>query len=221
MAQAERRKKGGTSRRAAAKAAPRQPEAVPGPWSAMVLAVILGALALRAGILALGLLPVHHGEALNWAYAQELDWGYFGAEPMTAWVIRAMTDLGGDSLFWLRLIGPLCHGLTAWLIFLTGRRLWDGETGFWAAAGYTAAPGVALSSMILTDDAVLMTFWAAALYAMVRAEAAERPLEARIWWGVTGALTGAGILAHYSMIAFVLAALGCRLLPLSGRDWLP
>jgi len=133
------------------------------------LALLLAVLALRLGVNALELMPAHSGEAEYWAYGRELDWGYHSKPPLTAWAVRAATELGGDNLFMLRLASPIAHALTAWLVFLTGRRLWDPPSGFWAAFGYTAAPGVGLSAMIMSPDPVVMLFWAAALYATVQA----------------------------------------------------
>jgi hypothetical protein len=119
----------------------------------------------------------------------------------------------------LRLASPLAHALTAWLIFLAGRRLWDGETGFWAAAGYTAAPGVGLSAMIMSTDPLLMLIWAAALYAHLRAAEAKGFWTARAWWAVLGLAVGTGMLAKYTMIAFALGALGYGLFSARSRDW--
>jgi hypothetical protein len=120
-------------KRAKAKALARR--ASEGPWASLTLAVLLAVMALRLGVNALEPMPVHFDEAQYWAYGQELDWGYFSKPPLAAWLIRAVTGAGGDTLFVLRLASPVAHALIAWLIFLTGRRLWDGQSGFWAAAG--------------------------------------------------------------------------------------
>ncbi len=203
------RRKAVPGKRAAKRVAPA------GPWAALTLAVLLAVLALRLAVIALEPFPVHFDEAQYWAYGQELDWGYFSKPPLVAWVIRAVTEVGGDTLFALRLVSPVAHALIAWLIFLTGRRLWDGQSGFWAAAGYTAAPGVGLSAMIVSIDPVMMVFWAAALYAMVRASETE----GRVCWGVLGALIGAGLLAKYTMLAFAVGALGYGLFAARERNW--
>jgi 4-amino-4-deoxy-L-arabinose transferase-like glycosyltransferase len=215
MAQTTRGKSG----RGKAKPSPakrrRKPVKPEGPWGALTLSVLLAVLVLRLAVNATEPIPVHFDEAQYWAYGQELDWGYFSKPPLVAWVIRAVTDVAGDTLFALRLASPVAHALIAWLIFLTGRRLWDGKTGFWAATGYTAAPGVGLSAMIMSTDPVLMVFWAAALYASVRAAESE----GRIWWGVLGALIGAGMMAKYTMVAFAIGGLGYGLFAARERNW--
>ena len=215
MARTAQTKNRRNARRAAPAKGRRKRLAPAGPWAALTLVVLLAVLALRLAVIALEPFPVHFDEAQYWAYGQALDWGYFSKPPLVAWLVRAVTEVGGDSLFALRLVSPLAHALTAWLIFLTGRRLWDGRSGFWAAAGYTAAPGVGLSAMILSSDPVMMAFWAAALYAMVRAAESE----GRLWWGVLGVLIGAGLLAKYTMLAFALGALGYGLFAARERNW--
>jgi hypothetical protein len=212
-----RKAQGGKGRKGAKSAAAKSRES--GRWAVVTLLVLLLALAARLGVNALELVPVHWGEAQSWVFGQELDWGYYATPPLTAWVTRVTTGLGTDSLFWLRLASPLAHALIGWLIFLAGRRLWDGETGFWAAAGYSAAPGVGLSAMLLTVDPLLLAVWAAALYVHLRAAEAQAMWTARAWWAVLGLLIGLGMLASYAMIAFALGALGYGLLSARGRDW--
>ena len=163
---------------------------------------------------ALELVPVHFDEAQYWAYGQELAWGYFSKPPLVGAVIRLTTDLAGDTLFALRIASPVAHALIGWLIFLTARRLFDGRTGFWAALAYTLAPGVGVSSMIVSTDPVMMVFWALALYAFVRAERGE----AR-WWIVTGAAIGIGMLAKYTIIAFAIGLLLYTLFSAETRRW--
>ena len=129
-------------------------------WTIAAAVLVLAVLALRLGINALELVPVHFDEAQYWAYGQELDWGYFSKPPGVAAVIRIATDLGGDTLFALRVSSALAHAAIAAMLFLLGRRLFDAATGFWAAAAYTAAPGVSVSAMIMSTDPVMMAAWA-------------------------------------------------------------
>lgn len=183
-------------------------------WMLWTLLVIVAVLVLRLGINSLGLVPVHFDEAQYWAYGQELAWGYFSKPPLVGGTIRVTTDLMGDTLFGLRLASPIAHALIAWLIFLTTRRLFDAATGFWAAAGYTLAPGVGISAMIASTDPVMMFFWAVALYALVRASTGNL-----VWWAIVGAAIGLGMLAKYTMIAFAIGMIGWTLFSASRRDW--
>ncbi|MEM9147223.1 MAG: glycosyltransferase family 39 protein [Pseudomonadota bacterium] len=185
------------------------------PWAAWTVALLLALLALRLGINATGFLPPHFDEAQYWAYGLELDWGYFSKPPGVAALIALTTALGGDTLFALRLGSPLAHFGIAALIYLTAARIWDGRTGFWAAAGYSLAPGVGVSALIVSTDPPMMLAWAVALYALVRAgeEGASRA-----WWALLGAAIGVGFLAKYTALAFVVGALGYGLFSARGRD---
>ncbi|MBY8976722.1 glycosyltransferase family 39 protein [Rhodobacteraceae bacterium NNCM2] len=183
-------------------------------WQFFALAVIVAALSVRLAINGLELVPVHFDEAQYWAYGQELAWGYFSKPPLVGAVIRLTTDLFGDTLFALRLASPIAHALIAWLIFLTSKRLFDAATGFWASAGYTLAPGVGVSSMIVSTDPIMMVFWAIALYALVRASPGKV-----FWLAVMGVAIGLGMLAKYTMIAFAFGVIGWALFSADRRDW--
>lgn len=169
------------------------------------MAAIAAVTLLHLLALALGLVPAHFDEAQYWTYGRDLSAGYYSKPPLVAWLIRVSTDLFGASLFGLRVAAPLCHAWIAWLIFAAARHLFDARTGFWAGVGYLAAPGVIASSGLMTTDPVMMLAWAGALYAAVRLQA-DRGAE--IWWITLGATVGLGLLAKYTMIAFVGGLLG-------------
>ncbi|MEM6932659.1 MAG: glycosyltransferase family 39 protein [Pseudomonadota bacterium] len=183
-------------------------------WTLLSFAIIAAALVFRLAVNSFGVVPVHFDEAQYWAYGQELDWGYFSKPPLVAGAIRLTTDLMGDSLFGLRLSSPLSHAAIATLIFLTARRLFGAAVGFWSSVGYTLAPGVGISSMIVSTDPIMMVFWAIALYALVRAGPEER-----IWWAVIGLSIGLGMLAKYTMVAFAGGLIGWMLFSAPQRDW--
>ena len=184
------------------------------PWRLWATLLIAGVAAVRLAFNALDLIPVHFDEAQYWAYGHELAWGHYSKPPLVGWVILATTSFGGDTTFWLRIGAVAAHAVIAAFVFMTGRRLWDGRTGFWAAAGYTAAPGVTASALVMSTDPVMMAGWAVALYAWVRA--AE---EGGRWWAVLGAALGAATLAKYTGLAFAAGALGYGLFSARARDW--
>lgn len=204
-APAKRTARGGSRRKAKADAR---------PWGLWAAAMIAVAAVLRLAVNALGLVPVHFDEAQYWAYGQELAWGHFSKPPLVGWLIALTTWWGGTTTFWLRLSAVIAHAVVAGMLFVLGRRLWNGATGFWAAAGYTLAPGVTVSAMVMSTDPVLMAFWAVALYAWFRAAEGE----GRLWWAVLGAALGLSMLAKYTGIAFAAGALGYGLFSARGRD---
>ena len=184
------------------------------PWALWTLGLVLGVAVLRLAVNALGWVPVHFDEGQYWAYGQELAWGHFSKPPLVGWVIYLATSFGGDTTFALRIGAVASHAIIALLVFLTGRRLFDGQTGFWAAAGYTVAPGVSASSMIMSTDPVMMACWALGLYAWARAAEAK----GRVWWVVLGAALGLGMLAKYTALAFAAGAVGYGLFSARKRD---
>lgn len=184
-------------------------------WTRLAVLLVLALLALRLAVNALELVPVHFDEGQYWAYGQELAWGYYSKPPGVGAAIRLTTEIFGTTLFGLRLASPIAHALIAWMIFLTARRIWEARTGFWAAAAYSAAPGVSASAMIVSTDPVMMVGWAVALYAMVRAGE-----EGRLrWWVLMGIAIGLGALAKYTILAFAAGALGYGLVSARARDW--
>ncbi len=187
-------------------------------WAIWAAAVILGVLAVRLAVNAAALIPPHFDEAQYWAYGQELAWGYLSKPAGVGALIRASTDVLGDTLFALRLPSPLAHAGIAALLFLVATRIWDGRTGFWAAAGYTAAPGVTASAMIVSTDPPMMLGWAAALYAMLRAGEDGPRQRQLLWWAACGAAIGLAVHAKYTAVAFGVGALGYGLFSARERD---
>ncbi|MBX2855189.1 MAG: glycosyltransferase family 39 protein [Rhodobacteraceae bacterium] len=212
--------------------APRPLSADAERWAWWALAAIAAAVAVRLGINALELAPLHFDEAQYWTYGEALDWGYYSKPPMAAWLIRLSTELAGDTIFGVRLLAPVVHGVIAWLLFATGRLLFDARTGFWAAICYLTLPAVAASSGLMTTDPPMMVAWALALYALARALASEPPHpsfggESSVgvglgWWALCGAAIGVGLLSKYTMVAFVGGCLGYALFSRQGRfGWRP
>ena len=72
-------------------------------------------------------------------YAQELQWNYFDHPPMVGWLIRFTTfNLTIDTTFFIRLGAILCSTIVTWLFYLSGKKISNEQTGFYAASIYTA-----------------------------------------------------------------------------------
>ena len=154
---------------------------------------------LRLLWLATDLPNLYADEAQYWIWAQELRGGYYSKPPLIAWSIAATTALCGDGEGCVRLTSPLYHAVTALLLGAIARRLFDARAGLWAAVIYATLPAVFVSSTIASTDAPLLTFWAAALLAVVRL----REGAGLGWWALLGAAFGAGMLAKYAMAGFL------------------
>ena len=167
-------------------------------WAKWTLIMIAGLGLLRLGLMILSPLGLHGDEAQYWAWAQELDWGYFTKPPMIAWVIAATTAVFGDAEWAARISSPILHSLTAYVIFRTARFSFDARTGFWAALIYLLMPAIWLSCGIVSTDVPLLLCWAVALNAWLH-------LRARAHWGYAvqlGIALGLGILSKYAMLFF-------------------
>jgi 4-amino-4-deoxy-L-arabinose transferase-like glycosyltransferase len=176
-----------------------------GTWTLAAVAMITAARLIWLAVQPAGLYP---DEAQYWFWAQHPAFGYYSKPPLVAWLIALTTAGFGDSEFAIRLSAPLLHAGAAGLIYAIAARLYDRRTGFWSALAYLTLPGVSVSAFIISTDAVLLPCWAAALYAFIRA---REPGGGR-WWVVAGIAAGAGLLAKYAMVYWLLSALGFLLL---------
>ena len=172
----------------------------------LTIAIILGVLLLRLGALFVSSLGLHGDEAQYWAWSKQLDWGYFTKPPMIAWVIASTTSIFGDAEWAVRLSSAPLHALTSYLIFRTGRTLFEPRTGFWAAMIYGLMPAVWLSSQIVSTDVPLLLCFIIALNAWAHLR------ESGPHWGRAlqlGAAIGLGLLSKYAMLFFLPALALC------------
>src|SRR5712671_1330171 len=143
-------------------------------------------------------------EAQYWVWSQQLALGYYSKPPLVAWLIAVTTGLFGDSELAVRLSAPLLHAGAALFVYGIGAQLYDQPVGFWSALTYASLPGVSVSAFIISTDAPLLLFWAAALYAFIRA----REEGGWGWWLAVGLVAGLGLLAKYAMAYWLMSALG-------------
>ncbi len=176
-------------------------------WTQAALVLIAGFAILRIVALAISPVSLYQDESQYWVWSRNFDWGYYSKPPMIAWLIALSTNLVGDSDFAIRLPAPLLHTGTAVFLMLSARQLWDRKAGFWAATLYLTMPGVWLSGVVISTDALLFCAWSAGLFALLR-------LRAGGGWGAAiglGLALGFGFLSKYAMIYF-LASTGLVLI---------
>jgi hypothetical protein len=174
------------------------------PYAVWMLAGVAAITGLRLVWLALQPADLFPDEAQYWVWSQSLALGYYSKPPLVAWLIALTTGLCGDSEFAVRLSAPLLHAGAAVFVYGIGARLYDQRVGFWSALTYASLPGVSVSAFIISTDAPLMLFWAAAFYAFVRA----REEGGWGWWIAVGLAAGLGLLAKFAMAYWLLSALG-------------
>lgn len=185
-------------------------------WATAAAVLVVGLATFRLIALFATPLELYPDEAQYWAWSRTLSWGYFSKPPMIAWLIAASTAVGGNEEAWVRLPGWICQTAAAGFVFMAARRLWDARTGFWAAAVYALAPGVALSSGVASTDAPLLMFLSAALWAYA-ALLRGGGLKAA---AALGAALGLAFLSKYAALYMLGAlALHAALSPEGRRVW--
>jgi 4-amino-4-deoxy-L-arabinose transferase-like glycosyltransferase len=161
--------------------------------------ILLAILALRVAALWLNRTDLFFDEAQYWSWAKAPALGYYSKPPLVAWVIAATTAVCGEGEPCVRLAAPILHTVTAWVVFLIGRRLYGPRVGFWSAIVFATLPGVSVSTTVISTDVPFLLFWALALWAFIRLRASDRWSDALL----LGAAIGAGFLARYGMAFFV------------------
>ncbi len=169
-----------------------------------MLAGVLAITGLRVIWLAFQPADLYPDEAQYWFWAQHPALGYYSKPPLVAWLIALTTGLFGESEFAIRLSAPLLHAGTAVFVYAIGARLYDRRIGLWSALAYASLPGASVSAFIISTDAPLVLFWAAALYGFLRA----REGGGASWWAAVGLACGLGLLAKYAMAYWLFSALG-------------
>jgi 4-amino-4-deoxy-L-arabinose transferase-like glycosyltransferase len=144
-------------------------------------------------------------EAQYWSWSRDFAFGYFSKPPLIAWVIRAAGEVCGQSEACVRAASPLLYTLSGFMLFLTGRTLFDARIGFWAALVFVTLPGVSYASLLITTDAPLIFLWTVMLFFWVM-------LVKRQSMGfaiLLGAAIGIGLLAKQAMI-YALVCIACH-----------
>jgi 4-amino-4-deoxy-L-arabinose transferase-like glycosyltransferase len=141
-------------------------------------------------------------EAYYWNWSRQLDWGYFSKPPMLAWIIALFCRNIGSGAAVVRLPAVLLGTVSALLLFLLARRMYDSRTAFWAVAAALASPGASALSYIMTIDAPLICFWSLALYMLW---AGLEKKEGGSWeWYALAAAIGLGLLTKQVMAGFIV-----------------
>ncbi len=174
-------------------------ESLHGPFGIAV--VVIAVTALRLLYLLVSPLDLHPDEAQYWSWSLAPDWGYFSKPPLIAWLIAAETVLCGAGEACIKAGSPIAHAITAGFIYATAACLYDRRAAFYAALLYLTLPGVSFSAAIMSTDPLLLVFWSAALYVVVRLWHGEA--YSLGWWAALGAVLGLGLNAKYAMGFFL------------------
>lgn len=140
-------------------------------------------------------------EAQYWDWARHLDWGYYSKPPLIAYLIAALTRLGGDTEPVIRTGAVLFSTGALWLLSALTRRIAHNDRAAFLAVGLALAmPANWVGSVLMTVDAPLVFFWALAMYAFHRAVAGSHTM-----WLLTGVALGLGALTKYTFFLLLLS----------------
>jgi dolichol-phosphate mannosyltransferase len=154
-------------------------------------------------------------EAYYWKYAENLSLGYLDHPPLVAWSIALGTALFGDTEWGVRCMALVWWGLAAVYVWRLAALLYDRRAAWGALGLFSVLPYFAGAGFIMSPEAPLLFFWAAALYYSVNLLLTG---DSRWWVGITFTI-GGGLLAKYPMALFGTALGVSLLLVKSARRW--
>jgi hypothetical protein len=154
-------------------------------------------------------------------YALYPDLSHFDHPPMVGWFIQLFSlNLLFDSEAFIRLGAIVAGTLNTWLIYLIGKQLKDGLTGWYAALLYTASIYCfIIAGIFMMPDAPQTLFWLGSIYFMIRLiKAGPESREGGKIMLLTGITAGLALLSKYTSI-FLFSGLGFYIL-FFDRKWL-
>ncbi|MCF0070215.1 glycosyltransferase family 39 protein [Dyadobacter sp. CY261] len=143
-------------------------------------------------LLIANLINLGNDEVYYFTYAVLPDWNHFDHPPMVGILIRLFTfNLHCNSEVFVRMPGIVAAGINTWIIAHCGSFIKNRNTGLIAAFLYNSSIYTSiLSGIFILPDSIQLTFWLAALYAMLRCIKATSPAEIRMYLLLTGLWIG-------------------------------
>lgn len=185
-------------------------------WLWPALGLVAAVCALRLIGLVFNRTDVFVDEAQYWLWGQNLDLGYYSKPPLIGWLLRAVSEVAGDTPFWLRAPGVVLHGATALVLAGLAARIAGRAAALWTAGLYLSTPFVAMGSLFISTDTVMAPFYAGAILLFWRLAETRSGRDAL----AAGALAGLAFLAKYAAIYLILSAgLVALLVPTLRPGW--
>jgi hypothetical protein len=179
-------------------------------WTIAISAVVR---LLLAGVLGYGT-----GEGYYLATARHLALSYFDQPPVSLWLSWAMIQIFGvGSEFGTRLPFVLMFGVTTWLMFRLGARLFGEWAGAWAAVllNLSLVFATSIGSWVQPDGPLFLFLLAAAI--PIVDLCFGKPARPMLTWALAGAAFGLAFLSKYhaaltlaGLLLFVATAPGYR-----------
>jgi hypothetical protein len=160
--------------------------------------------------------PLIGDEAYYWLWGQHLDLSYVDHPPMIAYVNFVLTSLFGQSELAIRLGAISIVSLVSWIIYLTGKELYDRRSGLLAAVIFSLLPTFFGGGMFLVPQTLLFLFWSWSFYLIVRIIKSG----GGAYWYLLGISAGLGLLSDYVMALFFIGTFLLLILSKENRFWL-
>ncbi|MBN9542453.1 MAG: glycosyltransferase family 39 protein [Alphaproteobacteria bacterium] len=161
--------------------------------------IFLSLLVLRYIILYTNNLNLYADEAQYYYWSQNLDFGYYSKPPLISLIIALSTKIFGTNEFGVRFFAPLFHALTALIMKQIAGEFYSKKLAKTIAIAYLAIPALALSSIIISTDVLLLTFWSLSIYLFLKVINSSQKLPVTILLGIS---LGLGMLSKYNMFLF-------------------
>ena len=183
--------------------------------AALLLGLLAALTAIRLTVAAVA--PLAPDEAYYWIFSRALASGYLDHPPMVALWIRAGTEIAGQGVLGVRLLGPLAGALGTILLYDAAECLWPGrQAGAMAAIFLNGTLLFGVGSVIMTPDTPLLFFWSACLWALARLLRGGHPA----WWLVIGLVSGLDLVSKYTaLLLWVGIGLWLLAVPSLRRWW--
>jgi 4-amino-4-deoxy-L-arabinose transferase-like glycosyltransferase len=164
-------------------------------WRNRSILLVLACALLR--VLLMGKTGLGDAEAYYWAWSREIDWSYFDHPGMIAWVIRLFTELGGNSVFVVRLPALLFFLGSSYLMYrITVRLFREPRAGFWALFVFLLSPIFAVGTLQIVPDDPVVFLWLLFVHLLIRVLDEDRPL---LWYAI-GVVFGLSLLSKYMAV---------------------
>jgi hypothetical protein len=148
------------------------------------------------------------------ACANNLAAGYVDHPPLSAFILRAVMETFGDSLFSIRLIAALAGALTVLFTGLITLRLGGGKLATFIACLFCFSPINMAMTGYYSMNSIDILCWTLVAYLMILIIQQEKGK----WWIVLGFVLGLGLLNKIGVL-FIGAGLFAGLLATPHRKW--
>ena len=156
-------------------------------------------------------------EAQYWDWSRNLDLSYYSKGPLVAYIIRASTELFGNTMPAVRYPALVLGVMTSVVTYLLALKLFRSDrVALGTVLLYHVVPMFVAGSVLMTIDPPFFFCWALATYLLTFAV-----FDGKRWaWLAVGGVAGVGFLAKYAMFLWFLPAAIVLLADRPSRRWL-